>query len=505
MTTCTSSIGSSSGLTVITNGSSYPIAFGSVTNQLLIVQLAATQSIFFNSNVIKTGTGTYKFTISFIDMATLNTVGSVNVTNQITNSSAHLPQGNYYICIRAIVGEYSGSISFSFVTYPLTSTFKMSAYVGEEMGLITLKTTKAVLACTQPLLWEFVDGQLPKGIILLNNGMLTGTLPWLDCQDDNQLLPPSNNWYYEDEFNGTAMPWGRQYLFRAKLMLAADRTVFDVARFSIAIVANWDKMRDAFNDNFKTLTQDIATPNNQRMVVGLCDVNQDLSNTNASIPINFLTSSGNLPTSITSQQSAQGAVQNAQIDSAANGNALSIEDATKQLVANNTKAIQAMVNSVSQEQLVNVEEFIPDDKDITGQSELIEINVDLTSPTLVINWFINHFDDSFEELHSLTDEDQQSLLNMKTSSMFNSYVASFEGLEKYTTDTTFMNMTVAIREIEGLNYFALDEILEKKTNGISVFDKYTTNHNKQAQLVPIFLYTKFGEYCQLNLTLRGLV
>lgn len=281
MATCLSTISGGGAIPTFISGVPQSVNFNAVSNSLLQMALLGPQTVYLSTNITTSATS-YNFTVSFISATTLVNVGSVVITNQISNLSINLLADTYYVCFRSLGPTYTGSVTATFIRFPTRAAFVMNAAFGDSCNLTGLKITQPHLVCNQPMIWELVDGELPKGITLLRNGMLTGTLPYLDCDIAGNNAPPSNNNFYVDQINGITYAIPRSYNFTAKLTLESDHNKFDIQKFSITIVPNWDKMIRGFK-NYKQESKMVVTRVPKTLPTSLCnfkDVDGSVSNLN---------------------------------------------------------------------------------------------------------------------------------------------------------------------------------------------------------------------------------
>lgn len=210
--------------------------------RLIIVRQETAQfTISLTSTVAPTNVGV---TISIYQIAGNNVLllGSVLVTEMITDFQKDFSPGEYIICIGSLAINYRGTFIGQFTGYPTYAKMVPNAATGSAFNSFDLSFEHIDKQCDKLLYYEIVDGALPDGLQMTLAGNIWGILPNMDCTDDNTDLSPSQNWYYE--MDDTWQPWGRQWRFKIKLWLADDEETWTDRWFCIRIHNNWSWDRD---------------------------------------------------------------------------------------------------------------------------------------------------------------------------------------------------------------------------------------------------------------------
>ena len=276
MPTCNVTINGVYDSTTLINDQPVQHTVNTSNNSMFNFRLANNQSVFFSTNYEMTNSSsqTYSLTITVFNKD-YQTVGNIKIIQQVTNFSIDLLEGEYTICVRALIGTYTGSIMAKFVGYSRNVYIEPELTIGQELSF-DLTLPKVERLCTQPLIYEFVDGDLPPNIRLLASGQLIGTAPILDCLDDNNYLPPSSNLYYdagEGDSNSNIQSWERHYRFRAKVYLRNAPENFAIDQFCISIVPDWSRTDKRFNNTYTDInTVHEITVNERIKEIDLCSI-----------------------------------------------------------------------------------------------------------------------------------------------------------------------------------------------------------------------------------------
>lgn len=225
-----------------------PISFSTAANQLFILKLPIFQTIQFQLILTPSGSGSaIQVTVEIYQLNADNSTtsqGSITIGDLNSSFSKDLQAGTYFLCIRTIAGTYTGSILAAFTGYPTTSYF-ITQFLDGANASYQFDNTAPPRPCDQPLFFTQTDGSLPPGIVMNALGKLTGILPNLDCIDDTKDLSPSQNWY-QQEFDGSYTPWGKQWRFKVRVYLQDFPDSYDEEWFCIRVVNNWSFDRDNF-------------------------------------------------------------------------------------------------------------------------------------------------------------------------------------------------------------------------------------------------------------------
>lgn len=223
-----------------------PVSFNVATNQLLRLEVPSFQSISFTL-LLATALPSVNATLSVYKWNNDNSItdlGSVLIDDLVSTFSKDFSLGRFFVCIRTTGGPYTGTLTVAFTGYSASARISVEFGTGSSVSLI-FDATRPPRPCSEPLFFEILDGSLPPGILMNGLGKLSGQLPNLDCIDDNVLLSPSQNWYYKDDTEATH-PWGRQWRFKVRVLLAGFPDIFADDWFCIRVHNNWSFDRDNF-------------------------------------------------------------------------------------------------------------------------------------------------------------------------------------------------------------------------------------------------------------------
>lgn len=270
MATCLNSFSSGQTFIELSSKVTYTENISPEKNAVFILSNELPQSVFFN--IVSSGTGnTVAISLTIYNMETLAIFGTMNITNRNVNTSFTISEGRYYVCIRPLVGSYEIKLTPSFISYSNNAILSATSYIGyHSSGKIEIE--KKPSFCNRPLKYELIDGILPPGLKLLDNGIVVGTLPMLDDDDYNKDLPTSSSWYHKISDSEYITSWGRAYRFKARLSLQDDDSKTDEEWFYISVVNNFSKNK-LILDKYAILDDDKAVTFEDRVVldtINLC-------------------------------------------------------------------------------------------------------------------------------------------------------------------------------------------------------------------------------------------
>lgn len=249
MATCIESIGSTpiGSIQELQPSTLTPFAVSTVMNKLFRFQTEANTTARFNINLTPQVGSTIRCSLSIyrMDGTTPVLIGTVTLGDPNTIFSRDFPPAQYIICIRSVLGTYTGNIVSTYTNFPITQRFQPVMYHGQSMVVTELVVEAPANPCDEPIYFRILEGELPPGIDLTLNGMLEGQLPNLDCIDETADLPPSVNWLYMDT-SGAYQPWGLRWKFKVRAYLANFPAIYIDEWFCIQIHNNWDFDRDNF-------------------------------------------------------------------------------------------------------------------------------------------------------------------------------------------------------------------------------------------------------------------
>lgn len=241
MATCLTSINEISGpLIEMASDVTYPATINNTVNALFILSNDMDQSVFFTVRTIGVMSN-ISFSLTIYNLETLLPFGSLNITNGNVSTSFNIKAGQYYVCIRSQILPYNIEVTPKFISYVRVATFNARSYFGASAITQEIKAVRPVGVCTRRLLYTLIDGALPPGLTMLENGYITGYLPILDTDPYNADLPTSDAWYHKIGDDEYVTSWGRAYRFKVHLTLYDDRDKEDIRWFYITIVNDFSK------------------------------------------------------------------------------------------------------------------------------------------------------------------------------------------------------------------------------------------------------------------------
>lgn len=287
MATCLTTISEVGQLIELSSGVTHRIEINPNKNSLFSLSNELDQSVFFNVRFIG-AYSSFSVSLTIYNKNSLRVFGTLNLNQQSVNTSFTIVAGEYYVCIRPISGSYELDFSTTYISYNKVATFNVKSYFGLYSGS-SLETKRGnINYCNRRLIYTLVDGKLPSGLSMADNGLITGYLPMLDCDPENYNLPSSSSWYHQLSDSEYVTPWGRAYRFQAHLTLWDDPTKVDLRWFYILIINDFSK-NIALVDKYEMLEDDkIATFEEKIKLanISLCPVpeeNQIISDSNLDI------------------------------------------------------------------------------------------------------------------------------------------------------------------------------------------------------------------------------
>lgn len=238
-----------------------PVALTQTSPCILILNSTQTQTATFTiSGASTSGAGApvnLLLTIYSYAGGVATSVGSVNLVSANSSFQKDFGSGTYIFCIASQnAAGYNGTLVGQFKGFPVVASMIAIGSIGDSMKWDLYQPPPTPVACNQPIWFELVEGSLPPGIILQQNGILTGVFPNLDCIDDENPYSPAVNWFYDA--GGAIAPVGRQWRFKVKCWLEFYPTVVAYQWFCIRIYNDWSLDRNNFLDQPKTKTVTIA-------------------------------------------------------------------------------------------------------------------------------------------------------------------------------------------------------------------------------------------------------
>lgn len=261
------------------------VAFDTNKNQTLHFVLENSQTVYFKF-LLKTLTPSMPINIS-VQIYNANTLGLVSsLTSNSLNieSNTDLLAGTYIICMRAIRGSYTGTAQADYYGYSRSVTFFPEVGESGQEVAFDLKTDPKRKPCDKDMKWEIVKGSMPKGLeIGTYSGMVYGTLPYLDCIEDDdgqgnlfKDIPSANMFFTtgDEESGVTVYPWGRRWKFKLRISIVEQPENFDEQWFCISIFNNWSRSEAKFMENYDNGVDlgEVIKQIDKPYVFGLCPV-----------------------------------------------------------------------------------------------------------------------------------------------------------------------------------------------------------------------------------------
>lgn len=438
MATCLNSINNNPQYIGLSSNITNRATINTTTNALFLLENELDQSVFFNIKLIGSYS-TIAITMTIYNANSLSVFGTLNINQQNVSSSFSISAGRYIICFRPVFGSFVLDITPTFISYNNVASFIARNYIGYYSTFdLTVKRPTGI--CNRRLLYTLVDGELPEGLTLLDNGIVTGFLPILDCDPKNKDLPTSNTWYERISDSEYITPWGRSYRFKVHLTLFDDRTKTDIRWFYISVINDFTK-NIALVNNYKILENNkIAAFEDQIKLdnIDLCNIKNNVDETNVEK---------------TEDELFYESVEKHKF-----------EDEDEILYKHNTNFIDA--NS--------------------QESEYIKYDLKTSSNTLnIIEYFINNFN----------NEDEQFLLSLKDSNMFNAYLLENNIDKKYiNTDLIqYSDITMKFVILNDSEYLLLNNDSKNIATDISsMTDVFDENHDRALKQLPLHSYSHYG-------------
>lgn len=175
-----------------------------------------------------------------------------SISDEFNNSFEYsAAPGEYYICITTDF-SVNYTLSAEFTDFAFVSIADADAYGGAYMPPFEFAQPTAF--CDSPVFYEIIDGELPKGLSLQSDGVISGIPEEQDCEDENDDRDPSFIWWEEGE-SGTRKATGSNHRVVIRAALVDAPETYADREFFICVHNNWDYDRDAFIEsipNFET-------------------------------------------------------------------------------------------------------------------------------------------------------------------------------------------------------------------------------------------------------------
>lgn len=192
---------------------------------------------------------TIKMTISIFSYNENNgliiDLGSTLIEELNQEFQKDLAAGTYFICVTNSFSSFDAYITGLFTGFAPWVKFVIDCREGSFSYAEKLTQTVREKTCSRPIYYEIIEGSLPPGIFMSHAGRLYGTLPNLDCCEENADLSPSSNWFGQLP-TGEWHPWGRQWRFKVRITIPGFPTAVAERWFCIRVYNDWDIDKENF-------------------------------------------------------------------------------------------------------------------------------------------------------------------------------------------------------------------------------------------------------------------
>ena len=263
----------------VINPTPVPIEFDMSKNGTLQFELYNYQTVYFQFRLEALTPLQVSIQFSIYNALSLTLVSSLTSTDTLIETNIDLAAGKYVICLRAIRGSYRGTAKADYYGYSRVVNFEPKSYSGDVCNF-ALTTQPLPKPCDRPMKWELLEGSLPNGLVLnMNSGLIAGTLPWLDCLDDDTSPynnMPSANMFYKtlDTIAGvTIEPWGRRWKFKLRISMVDQPENYQDEWFCISIYNDWSRTDQKYMDDYNNgieVGEVIKQIDKPRYTIGLC-------------------------------------------------------------------------------------------------------------------------------------------------------------------------------------------------------------------------------------------
>lgn len=276
MPTCISSINENNNITEIDIRTVYDIQIDLSNNKLFYINMQISQTLYMILKFNKTISNSF-FYVSVIEKTKLSTVMTFKISDS-TKLDILLDSGEYYICLRSVNLPYSINVQFDMLKYIRMTNFIINSYSGESSNLEKINLPKNAVDCNQPLKYSLIEGELPTGLTIDSKGRISGILPLIDTENKRNF--PSFNLYNEN-FAYSA-PIEVRYDFTLKVELEHDPSKFEIRKFCINVVNDWDLSLHEYLDDYEneiTGTVHVLEDERLKSLCSPCEITKPLSDT----------------------------------------------------------------------------------------------------------------------------------------------------------------------------------------------------------------------------------
>lgn len=161
--------------------------------------------------------------------------------------------GEYFICITSFHSINFSLISdFTDVSFPILG--EMNAYSGEET--FEFEFARETFDCNSPVFYQIIEGELPTGLTLRSDGIISGVPIEQDCEEYNKNEPPSFTWFKET-VEGNSESTSRDYKVIIRAALIDSPSTYDDREFLICVHNNWNNDKESFQNSTSNFEQDV--------------------------------------------------------------------------------------------------------------------------------------------------------------------------------------------------------------------------------------------------------
>lgn len=231
--TVTELLSNNTSIEIIDNTTLYDFNIDANNNKIFALNLDTNQTVYFKPKIIGFTSSTVFITIiKKSDMS----IAASSKFNKDTVLDFILNEDEYYVCFRIVFGTVNLNLTVEYLRFSRKVSFdNIQCGVGSSFSG-NIKFAKKAVACSQPLRYKMIAGELPTGLKMDSSGRIYGTLPILDDEDKKDF--PTYNLYQDDI--DEVDPIGVRYEFTVRLELYNDPDVFDIRKFCLLVVNDWD-------------------------------------------------------------------------------------------------------------------------------------------------------------------------------------------------------------------------------------------------------------------------
>lgn len=243
----------------IINPTPVEVNFTMLRNATLHFVLDNSQTVYFKFYLTTlTPNQSVSIQVSIYSANTFALISTLTSSEPYIETNIDLQGGTYIICLRSLRGSYSGTAMAQY--FGFSRVVSINPEVGESGQECNFNLTVDIVRkpCEKQMKWEVMEGTLPKGLILdTYSGVIRGTLPYLDCLEDDEgnlfsEVASANMFFTNEHHSGmTVEPWGRRWQFKLRISIVEQPEHFDEQWFCISIYNNWTRTERKFLDMYE--------------------------------------------------------------------------------------------------------------------------------------------------------------------------------------------------------------------------------------------------------------